>query len=44
MTVTMGNLVIDIPLSLPVNYAKEFPLEDKYWVVGSFYLSKENDN
>lgn len=38
MVIVVGNLAIDIPLSLPINYGKEFNLENKYWNVGTKYL------
>ena len=38
MVVTVGNLLLDIPLSLPINYCKEFNLESKYWDIGTDYL------
>jgi len=41
MTVTVGNLLMDIPLSLPISYKQEFDLEPKYWLVGTNYLLEE---
>jgi hypothetical protein len=38
MTVTIGNLMLDIPLSLPVEYGKEFDLQEKYWLLGTEVL------
>lgn len=38
MTVTVGNLLLDIPCSLPVKYGKEFDLEPKYWNIGTEVL------
>ena len=38
MVVTVGNLLLDIPLSLPINYKQEFSLENKYWNMGTKYL------
>lgn len=38
MVVVRGNVMIDIPLSLPINYQKEFSLEEKYWILGTNVL------
>ena len=38
MIVTVGNLVIDIPLSLPISYKQEYQLESKYWITGTEIL------
>lgn len=38
LTLTIGNCILDIPLSLPVKYGKEFSLEQKYWDIATEYL------
>lgn len=40
MTITVGNVLLDIPLSLPIGYCKEFNLESKYWNIGTKYLQQ----
>ena len=38
MIVTIGNCLIDIPLTLPLSYKQEFQLNDYYWDYGTQVL------
>ena len=41
MVVSIGNLVVDIPLFLPINYKQEYYLKEYYWNYGSKILLGE---
>lgn len=38
MVVSKANVILHIPLFLPINYGKEFNLQEKDWMYGSEIL------
>lgn len=38
MVVTIGNVLIDIPLNLPIKYCQEYYLDQYYWDYGTAVL------